>query len=323
MDGAHTQLQRPRGKLGSLHCSLRLQASSTPAMRAAAADQADAGPTAAQAAALPTPPPPDASSPSGGAAAAEASDSRAPAPSAPGPCGSRASALPVDLREEKGQRSLAASNGAVLLRGLCAEATVRPHEASGSAVVGLRCSGPPSAVIDVALGQARGVQGAHVSWECLAGPRRGTAVRSFPAHRAPTPLRPVLAAALRPLPGAVTGQAVLVRRPCCTSGCVRTAHVQAHWQGIPWTSSSPHLPTHLHLPRLCPPPAPSRMAPAWGGPAAEGVPVETQLLLLELEVGCVGAAGGRRCAGRVQWTRALAAALARLSARAHHTAACT
>lgn len=68
------------------------------------------------------------------------------------PAGSAASRLQVSLQSGS---SLTASNGGLLLQGLCPEASVRPDAASGGCILGLRCRGPPASFLEVAVGKVR------------------------------------------------------------------------------------------------------------------------------------------------------------------------
>ena len=79
-----------------------------------------------------------------------------PVPTQPQPTaapeGAAASRLPVSIQ---GGSSLVASNGGLLMQGLCPEAAVSPDAASGGCILGLRCERPPASFLEVALGKVR------------------------------------------------------------------------------------------------------------------------------------------------------------------------
>lgn len=139
-------------------------------------------------------------------------------PAAGGPSGSPASTLLVSQQEG---RSLGTSNGAVLLQGLCAEATVRPDEASGGIVLGLRCDSQPADFLEVAVGKVRGTEQCVSTWHrtaaallqrtSLDGCFFTESISCAPPTPNPTPTQPysTWTAALPPLPGARPRQAVL------------------------------------------------------------------------------------------------------------------
>lgn len=97
------------------------------------------------------------------------------------------------------------SGGAALLEALPPEAAVRPDAASGGAVVGLQCSCEPASFLEVVVGRVRLIRGV---WPGLTGRQLGghTGHWCMPTCSAAAP---VLAAALPPLPGPGTRQAVL------------------------------------------------------------------------------------------------------------------
>lgn len=119
-----------------------------------------------------------AAEPAAAPAAAKPPAGAAPAQPAPQlPLGGASSpALPVRLLEGS---SLGTSGGAVLLEGLCAEATVRT-DASGGAVVGLACGCKPASFLEVAVGQVGGWAASRKSCRCGQRPQRQGCPLSFP-----------------------------------------------------------------------------------------------------------------------------------------------